>query len=398
MLNNRIFRMWMIGQTRPSDITEFYYSSFHSSNTGTGNMAGFQNETFDSLIEEAREELDITKRIRLVKQCTGLLTDALPYDVMYFRANAMVLMKDRYDRLVYWTFGRADSLFQEFFFSLVTKHPPTPIPFGLSLSSVSAMKSGDTTLVTATVRELYGAGIRGAEVEICVTTLGLRTSPGNLTLQGERGLCVSGETDINGVLLVGYAAPTILHEAIDVYITASARVEGAGSALAMSKTTIYSEPDFLSIRIEMIDGDIILTGGSIRMTIEVMDWQGVQVSGVTVALESSPEGLLFYPGDEILLDDGFGSIRVKAPAEIMGEELELSFYVLVTAAKDGYTSGETLTEVTVLKLEPPTGPPGSIDYWTIGLIAALLAAIVILAIYRYVAQSSADQKQRRGKR
>jgi len=134
------------------------------------------------------------------------------------------------------------------------------------------------------------------------------------------------------------------------------------------------------------------------MTVDVLDWPGPRGSGVAVALESTPEGLLFYPGDEILLDDGFGSIRVKAPSEVLGEELELSFYVLVTAAKDGYTSGETLTEVTVLKLDRPPGPPGNIDYWHIRLIAALLAAIAILAIYRYAAQSSADQKRRHGKR
>ncbi len=253
-------------------------------------------------------------------------------------------------------------------------------------------------MVIATVRETHGAVIQGAEVEICLSSLDTRKSLGNLTLHGEKDICVSGETNVNGVLRVGYASPAVVQDVLVVYFTATARVEGAGPALAMSKTTVYSEPGFLSIRIEMIDGDIILTDGSIRMTVEVIDWQGVRVSGVAVALESYPEGLLFYPGGEILLDNGFGSIRVKAPSEVLGEELELSVYVLVTATKDGYTSGETLTEVTVLKLDSPPGPLGSIDYWHIGLIGALLAAIAVLAIYRYAAQSSADQKRRNGKR
>ena len=397
MLDNRDFRSWVLEETRLSDITEFYYAAFHSSSVHEGNLAGFQNGTFDSSIEEAREEADPTTRIRLVKQCSGILADNLPWDVMYFRASAMVLRKERYDRLVYWTFGRADSLFQELFFSFTTKHPPTPVPFGLSLSSVSEMKSGDVTLVTATVRELYGAGIEAADVEGCVTALGLRTSPGNLTLNGERDMCVSGETDINGVLLVGFAAPTVLHEAIDVYFTATASIGGSRGSSAMSKTTIYPGPDFLSITIEMVDGDIIFPGSAIRMTVRVRDWQGHLMTGVVMSLDSTPEGLIFHPSEELLLDDGIGSVFVKAPSGIMGDEMELRFHVIVTATEVGYIPGESLTEVTVIKLKPPPTPPDSTNNWRLGLIGTILAAIVILAIYRYVAQSSADKKRRHGK-
>jgi hypothetical protein len=398
MLDNRDFRSWVLEETRLSDITEFYFASFHSSHAREGNLAGFQNGTFDSIIEEAREEADPTTRIRLVKQCSGILADNLPWDVMYFRANAMVLRKERYDRFVYWTFGRADSLFQELFFSFTTKHPPTPVPFGLSLSSVSAMKSGDVTLVTATVRELYGAGIEAADVDVCVTALGLRTSPGNLTLNGVRGSCVSGETDINGVLHVGYAAPTVLHEAIDVYFTATASIGGSRGSSAMSKTTIYPEPDFLSITTEMVDGDIIFPGSAIRMTVRVRDWQGDLMSGVIISLHSTPEGLTFHPSEELLLDDGIGSVFVKAPSGIMGDELELRFHVIVTATEVGYSPGESLTEVTVIKLELPPAPPDSTNDWRLGLICTLLGAIVILAIYRYAVLSSANGKRTRRKR
>ena len=393
MVNNRNFEMWVMEQTMPSDIIEFYYATFHSESAG--NLAGFQNETFDSLVEEAREELDMSRRIRLAKQCSGILADALPHDVIYFRGNVEPY---RDDRFVNWTKGRSGSIFRESFWSLIGIHRPLPTRFGLSLSSVSAMKSGDTTLVTATVRELYGAGIQGAEVGICVSALDMRTSPGNLTLPGEKGTCVSGETDINGNLNVGYAAPATVDEAMAVYFTATARIEGQGPGLAMSKTTVYAEPEFLSIRIEMFEGDIIPAGGTIRMTIKVTDWRDLPVSGTVLTVSSTPEGLLFYPGNEILLEEGIGSIRVKAPSEIMGDERELSFYVFVTATTEGYAPGETRAEIIVLELEPPPTPPDSMNNWRLGLIGVLLGSVVILAIARYVARSSARGKRKHRER
>ncbi len=394
-LDNRDFQMWILQLTRPYDITEFLYATFHSSRIDSGNLAGFQNDSFDSLVEEAREELDIGRRISLVKQSSGILADALPNDAIYFRANVEVYRKDRF---VNWSLSRVGSIFQGSFFSLVGIHHPPPTLFSLSLSSVSAMKSRGSTTVTATIRELWGTGIEGVDVEICVGTMGMGTNLGNLTLDGEKGLCISGLTDMNGDLDVRYEAPFTVHKTISVHFTATAEVEGKGSASEVSWTTIHPEREFLSVSIRKTNGDIISPGGRIPLRIEVTDWRGLPVSGVVLVLESSPEGLVFHPSSEILLDEGTGSVSVRAPSDILGEKSEMSFSVSVTATKMGYVSGETWSEIIVLEFEPPATPPDGRNDWRLVLIGVLLAAIVILAIYRYVAQSSADQKRRHGKR
>ncbi|MFQ6129047.1 MAG: ABC transporter substrate-binding protein [Thermoplasmata archaeon] len=388
MVINRNFEMWVMEQTMPSDIIEFYYATFYSK--GGGNLAGFQNETFDSLVEEAREEPDMSRRIRLAKQCSGILADALPHDVIYFRANVEPY---RDDRFVNWTKGRSGSIFRESFWSLIGIHRPLPTRFGLSLSSVSAMKSGDRIPVVATVRDLSGVGMPEVRVEVCVSVLNTRISPGNLTLGSQRGLCVSGETDINGNLGVSYEAPITSNESVRVHFTATAEIPEMGEASGKSATIVYPGPEFLSIGIEMTDGDIVFAGDSIRMTIEVTDWQGLLVEGTAVTLDSSPEGLVFYPSSETILEHGIGTISVEVPLEILGEEDELSFGVTVTATAEGYGPFEALREITVLRTEPPPMLPDTASGWRWGLIGVLLGAIVFSALARLASSSS-----RRGRR
>jgi hypothetical protein len=211
-------------------------------------------------------------------------------------------------------------------------------------------------------------------------------------LQGETGECVTGGTDINGALVVGYAAPTLYEEDLVVHFVATATVNGYESSPSTCRTTVYSEPDFLSILVDTVDGDIILSGGVIRMEVKVTDWQGHLVTGAVISLGSTPEGLNFRFDEGLLFDDGMGTVLVEAPSGILGDETDLSFYVTVSATKVGYLPGQGLTEVTVVEPEPASTSPDHTNNWRLALIGSLLGAAIILAIYRYAVRSSGDGK------
>ncbi|MFQ5911460.1 MAG: hypothetical protein ACE5IJ_12190, partial [Thermoplasmata archaeon] len=220
-----------------------------------------------------------------------------------------------------------------------------------------------------------------------------RMSPGNLTLEDQRGLCVSGETDINGNLGVGYEAPFIDNGTVVVYFTATSVVLDLGEASAKSQTTVYSaSAEFLSIRIEMMSGDILFAGDSIPMRIKVTDSQGLSVEGTAVTIGSSPEGLIFNPSNETVLQDGIATILIKAPIEILDEEDELAFVVMVTAIAEGYGAFDAQKEITVLKAELlPTEPDAKGIWW-------LLAVLVPLALILFAFALLARRRQSSGKR
>lgn len=387
VFNGPDYDIWIGADTRSSDLVEYYYKTFHSRGGlmhQYSKRPGFQNTTFDTLVEEARREFNVSKQIRLAKQCSGMLADALPYDYIYFRTNAEAY---RSDKFLNWTMGRMGSIIRESFWSLIGIHPPMPKLFGLSVWSASAVKSGEEIPVTATARFLDGVGMAGANVEICVSTLDSRVDPGNLSFELQRGRCVNGLTNINGDLIVGYEAPLITVESARAYFLATAEAEDFGKVSAKGQTTVYAgSVEFLSIMIEMMAGDVVFAGDSLPMSIEVIDQQGLPVAGTVLTLVSSPDGLVFSPSGEITLGEGSGMIWVEAPLQVLDGEDELYFMVTVTASAQEYGSFDTWKEITVVRSKSPPDEPESnvIDDWTVWLISLLLAAIGISALVRYV--------------
>lgn len=382
-LSNRDFEMWVLTQTVPLDLVEFFYDAFHS-NRG---LSGFQNATFDSVVEEARAELDWEKQIRLAKQCSGILADALPYDFMYFRANVEPY---RSDKFVNWTLGRAGSIIRESP-SIWTIHPPEPRRIRVELSNPSAIQAGRSTWVTATVRRLDDyTPVRDATVEICIDDFFPGTRIGKLTFEGQGGDCVSGSTDINGDLEVTYESPEVW-EQTGVYFTATAEAQGLGHASAESLLFVYPGPPSLSVIIDMVEGDILFAGGSVKMVISVRDEQGLLVKGATLMFASSPYGLVFYPSDEIVLDDGTGYVWASVPDHILDDESELEFEVTVIAT-NGFLFSEALTSIYAVRSEPPPTEPDIAGNWRAWLIGSLLAAIVVCALARYAFRPSNRRK------
>ncbi|MFQ5910529.1 MAG: ABC transporter substrate-binding protein, partial [Thermoplasmata archaeon] len=350
--------MWVLGWRIASEPPDYYHAFFHSSNAPSGqNYPGFQNATFDDLITQARAELDPNRQADLIKQCSGILVDALPYDVLYFKTNIEAY---RSDRFVNWTVGAAGSIFGGSFWSWIGIHPPAN-SLGVSITAISSMLSGSNETVKATVTDPNGNPLSGAPVRLLLNGLG---PLGNLSIPaGEFGTTVNGTTDINGDLFATFFAPYTNIE-IDVIISAQALGFGPYSSSQEEFTTvrIYPLPPvFLSV---LVDPSylVIETGATMSVNVSVTDQDNNPVNGALVNAMTIPSGPTLTP-DSGATTNGAFSFLFQAPSSLPGGEASKDYYLIVNATLAGYLPADSNTTITVMA--PPDEDPPEVSDVTV---------------------------------
>ncbi len=344
--------IWILGWRIASEPPDYYHAFFYSGNAPTGqNYGGFQNATFDDLITQARAELDRDAQTDLIKQCSGLLADALPYDVLYFRTNIEAYRSDRFTN---WTVGAAGSIFGGSFWSWIGIYPPAPSPLTVSITMASAMQSGSTETVVATVRDPDGFTLVGAPVRLSLIGLG---PLGNLSVPGgEFGTTVNGTTNINGQLVAHYIAPTVANET-EVFVSAQALEYNPypPSQVVYARVHIYPPSVmFLSLLVDP-SYTLIETGVTIPVDVLVRDQDGVPVDGAFVSAWTVPSGPVLTPNSGTTTSGAF-SFQFQAPSSLPGGEESMDYYLIVNATLAGYLSAESSTTMTVVEIqdeEPP---------------------------------------------
>lgn len=189
---------------------------FHSRNDIPGgyNFPGIRSERFDTIVERAEREMNPTERTRLVMQLQGILSQELPYNVLYFRSQVNGY-RNEWTGWVPWPGG----IWNGFSFSNVRKGGDTG---GLSMAAPSDVSR--TTQHDVTIRLMDGQGNprAGVDVDLSVTH----------TVQGAvfqaKGASV---TDSTGVLNATFTAPDI------------------------------TEPTVVTLTAELIDEDIMVSRG-----------------------------------------------------------------------------------------------------------------------------------------
>ncbi len=397
----RNVEMWIHEAELLPDPPGYFYDFFYSGNSRSGmNYAGFQNDAFDQLVLDARAEISQANQANLIKTASGILADALPYDVLFFRTNIEAYRDDRFSN---WTAGRSGSIIRESFWSLVGIHPPLERDLIVSLYAPSAMASLATKLVKAVVMDVSGNVVSGATVEICVNSFSTPWSSGNLTLGEKKGTCISGVTDVNGAVLVEYQAPDIKGlESLAVKVDAEATAVHRFSCETSAFITIYpKEEQFLSVEVRMKTGDVLPVGYSILVDVEVTDQDMAPLSGAMVNLTSVPEGLSFEPANGTTVDGSIKRITVTHSSGIQMDVDFIRFNIVVRAELEGYGNSTGIAEVIVLELGPaPPGSSSSDTYleWRLGLIGTMLVAVILLALVRLVTRPARERnKKKHGK-
>jgi ABC-type transport system substrate-binding protein len=388
-LNNRDFGMYVLGWRIGSDPPDYYYAFYYSGNSRAGqNYPGFQNDTFDSLITDARAELDLDKQTVLIKQCSGLLTDAAPYDVLYFRTNIEPYRSDRFSN---WTVSSAGSIFGGSWWSWIGILPPVKKTMRISLEAPSAMKASSDTVdsavaVKATVRKLDGTPREGATV-----TIGLAVQIGYLTHEDQEGDRVIGLSDVNGDFIATYHAPIFnatANESVRVTLAASAKYGDEDTGEVRTDIVVYPRDlPFISVLPRWEAGDIVLTKDSLPLSVEVRDQDGNLVDGALVMVTPELGGPTVSPANGTTIGGKIDFI-VTAPQKI--PDSEAIFSLDVRASGMGLTSDPYTVSLIVYE---PTEAGDGFD-----MTFMLIAAVIVIAIIAIVASLLAVRKKPKRRR
>jgi peptide/nickel transport system substrate-binding protein len=88
----------MVGRPERSDPDELTYNLFLSANAANGyDFVGYKNPEYDKLAQQQREELDLDKRQKLIKQAQELVNQDQPYGFMVHPMNLVAINTDVWD-------------------------------------------------------------------------------------------------------------------------------------------------------------------------------------------------------------------------------------------------------------------------------------------------------------
>jgi len=291
---------WRIGGTDPDYLFDF----FHSSNAPNGqNYVGFNNATFDNVIDRSRAELDRATRRGYIFTAERIIAEKRPYDVLYYRKN---IESYRQDRFTGWR-GSSGSIWN--YWSLQFIHAPTGASLRVTAKVANSVASNGTLLgVSATVFDNTGRALPGAAVTWVAST-------GTFTSGGQTNTTFTLTTGATGRVSLDYNAPyaTVLNT---TFLTITARATGLDDATVNRAIAVYA-PDqpFLQMVLGLPNGDLVAPGQILPMTIEVRDGLTQAVVGdANVAIATTAGGLLPVPASG--LSATMRNVQLNASATI----------------------------------------------------------------------------------
>lgn len=336
-MENRQFDMavssWNIN-SRPS---QFLYSFFHSSNSVLGlNYPGYQNTSFDALIDGARQSYDWDTEKQLIKDAQAAIAYDLPYDVLYFKTNIEAY---RNDRFVGWQSNLHGTIFN--IMSLYEIREPGNFKLNAKfVDCPSAMFSNSTVTISVLTTDQYRTPVGGAWVWLNASAGKLSKDEGNSTGSGRLTVTytaphlpptpdnlANGTTVILNIKVAEYTSPTGI-----IYDPAPSRI---------ALITIFPEDvDFLSVWLtanpDIINPDIDETGEFGFTYMEVLvklhttaSPHGDPVVGIDVYVEVTPDVPNIEPTQATT--DGSGIARFKVTSTDLPDDDDTTREFLVIA-------------------------------------------------------------------
>lgn len=338
---------WRIGGTDP----DYMFSFFHSTNAAAGqNYPGFYDTQFDNVMGASRKELDESLRQQQIKEAQGILSERLPYDVLYYRTNIEAQREDRYVNFTVssgtiWTY-----------YSLLGIRAPTRFFIRAVTQLPSAISAGTSTAVTTTVRDQDSVAVNGATVTLVAdagTFSGCATGSGTSTC--------TGATGTSGTLTVSYNAPATVpgNPNVEIRITARSPDPNIPSDPRTKVITIFAPgTQFLSITPKLTTGDLVPEGETLVFGLDVRDQDGNLANSAQVTLTTDNVQAQVNPASG-LASSLQSNIQFRAPATITTSPA--SFTVTVNATLTGFQPSQTTIDFTVVKItNTVTCPDGTV--------------------------------------
>ncbi len=358
------FDMWILGWSLTGFIVPSYIESFfHSRNRmlSGDNAEGYYNETLDAIIDAANAATPGSpEAIRLWKTSQGIIAGDLPYDALYYRTNIFAFRQDRISTSS-WRYDIGGDAW--FYWSWILLDPAPPGLISVSAAAPSAVASGATASVTATVRDPDLNRLAGATVTMSVASGGGTLAP------------TTGTTDANGQFTATFTAPTL--QAADTPVTTFISVQATHATYGASMTTtvvLSTFPpgaQFLSLILDTPFGNVVDEGKTTVLDITAVDENGLAADATTMVLTPSPAGTGLL-SETSFTTDATGHKQVTFSAPQVDDDTP---YTITVEAQHGDVQGTTQVVVTVLDVPPPAqGGLGTEWILAIGAVVAVGAA------------------------
>jgi hypothetical protein len=376
---------WRIG----SDPSDFLHEFFHSSQAATGyNYAGYQNASFDEIIDLARSTSDDAVKKKAIFDAQAAIGYDLPIDVLYFRTNIEAYRSDRFTG---WVTGATGSIFC--WESIMNIRAPSPFKVKAQfVNTPSAIISNSTdTQITIFVKDQNGNPLSGAMVKLKASVGKLATEIGNTSSAGKfTTTYVAPYANPLDPEIVKNGTQAIIQIESATYVPFDGTLyDPAPSRLALIKV-FPVDAVFLSVSMsadpDIIDPDVAPDGtlGFTYVDVFVMDQNGEPVQGASVGLSVAPAIPNIEPTDQLTDAEGKARFKVTATDLPNNDGLEMQFVLeaIVIHPEDTNIRGENSVIIIIEDswVEPIHHPDYSNLLYVL-VVPAIMLAIIFLVIF-----------------
>ena len=363
---------WVIRDPDPEFVYSFY-DCRNVSSPGGQNYLGYCDTEFDSVVERAGVEMNVTERQRLMKWAQGILMNDRPIEPLDFPDS---FQATREDYFVNWT-ERAGSLWN--YWSWIGVRPsPTLRPLSLTVRFVTSMVSEGRQRIEAAVRDLNGNAMAGA-------TVAMRVLPqdGGIFLETTSAI-VMGTTSATGTFDALYESPHVLGSPRDIAIEVVAN-HPKGSAPVQRGIVVTVFPGstrFLSLRVSLPAGDIAFPDTPLPLRLEVTDESEIVVRDATVAAAVSPANATLSRTNGSSSE--MASLYLSPPPDLRST---VSYRISIVATKPGYYSAFANASLIVVYRPDvlpslPATPP--LETWPVALTVTAVGVGALALLWTVV--------------
>ena len=272
---------WSLGIFPEAYLCSFFCTNQDvQTNIAGANSAGYSNATVDSLINTMTYTVNTNTRIGIVKDIEGIVTAALPWNVLYYKK---LLLAYRNDKFQGWEINPTLNALSAGggpynFYTLVNLRP---------VSAPSTGISGTLTVASMVPQRVLAS--RSYNLQAFVSDSGVPVSGATVTFaatlpSGGALTSVTGTTDATGMATASWTSPFLQGTII---LTVSATKGTVTGATTKQLEVTIGPPAPMALLSLSTPTPVISPTGTATVTATLVDGAGNPISGATVHIDTT---------------------------------------------------------------------------------------------------------------
>jgi len=267
---------WSLGDFPETYLCNFFCANQDPNiNPAGSNSPGYVNPTVDSLLAQAAVTVDTTTRVSIIKHVEGILTNDIPWNVLYYRKNINAFRTDTWQGWIPVSGGGSGNLGIYNFWSLMALQPAgTPTPSGSAGSLQIGLTVPDQVFARQTVpMDVYvaqnQAPAAGASVAVNIS-YGSKFNETTYTADG------------SGHVHLSWAVPVIQGNVIVAVQASKGTAQGTNTKIM---EVSIGPPMPIGHLMLSTTTPVISPGATATVTASVTDGTGAPIAGVPVRID-----------------------------------------------------------------------------------------------------------------